>query len=127
MPPFKPGDLVVLKSGGPTMTVDAVNTDIFDDDKTTGIVCVWFVGEKLERVRFDYGAIDHEHNINSAEGPSLDATGEYKAVLDGMADAMNDLAAEIHPPARARVGIERRRRARGPKDGNTLPAANDKL
>jgi len=53
MPPFKPGDLVVLKSGGPTMTVDAVNTDIFDDDKTTGIVCVWFVGEKLERVRFD--------------------------------------------------------------------------
>ena len=59
MPPFKPGDLVVLKSGGPTMTVDAVNTDIFDDDKITGIVCVWFVGEKLERVRFDHRAIDH--------------------------------------------------------------------
>jgi uncharacterized protein YodC (DUF2158 family) len=57
MPPFKPGDLVVLKSGGPTMTVDAVNTDIFEDDKITGIVCVWFVGEKLERVRFDPRAI----------------------------------------------------------------------
>ena len=35
------------------MTVDAVNTDISDDNKFTGIVCVWFVGEKLERVRFD--------------------------------------------------------------------------
>jgi hypothetical protein len=33
------------------MTVDAVNSDIFDDDKITGIVCVWFVGERLERVR----------------------------------------------------------------------------
>ena len=127
MPPFKPGDLVVLKSGGPTMTVDAVNTDIFEDDKITGIVCVWFVGEKLERVRFDPRAIDPAQNIKGAEGPSLDATGEYKAVLDGMVDAMNDLGAEIHPPATARVGIERRRRARGPKDGNTLPAAIDKL
>ena len=56
MPPFKPGDLVVLKSGGPTMTVDAANTDIFDDDKIIGTVCAWFVGEKLERVRFDYRA-----------------------------------------------------------------------
>jgi len=49
---FQAGDLVVLKSGGPTMTVDAVNTSIFDDDEITGIICVWFVGEKLERVRF---------------------------------------------------------------------------
>ena len=125
MPPFKPGDLVVLKSGGPTMTVDAVNTDIFDDDKITGIVCVWFVGEKLERVRFDHRAIDHAENTKSTEEPSLDATGEYKAVLDGMADAMNYLAEETHPPAR--LGIKRQRPARVPKDGNTLRAANDKL
>jgi len=122
---FKSGDLVVLKSGGPTMTVDAVNTDIFDDDKITGIVCVWFVGEKLERVRFDPRALDHAQNTKSAEEPSLDALGEYKAVLDGMADAMNHLAEETHPPAR--LGIKKQRPARVPKDDNTLRAANDKL
>ena len=59
MPHFKSGDLVVLKSGGPAMTVDTVNTDISDDNKITGIVCVWFVGEKLERVRFDHRALKH--------------------------------------------------------------------
>jgi len=122
---FKSGDLVVLKSGGPTMTVDAVNTDIFDDDKITGIVCVWFVGEKLERVRFDPRALDHAQNTKSAEEPSLDALGEYKAVLDGMADAMNHLAEETHSPSK--VGIKRQRPARVPKDDNTLRAANDKL
>ena len=55
---FKPGNLVVLKSGGPVMTVDAVNTDIFDDNKVAGIVCVWFLGEKLQRVRFAQDAIE---------------------------------------------------------------------
>lgn len=54
---FKPGDLVVLKSGGPVMTVDTINTDILDDTKVTGVLCAWFVGNKLERARFDYNAI----------------------------------------------------------------------
>ena len=121
MPPFKPGDLVVLKSGGPTMTVDAVNTDIFDDNKITGIVCVWFVGEKLERVRFDRRAIEHAQNTRNAEEPSLEATGEYKLVLDEMADAMNHLAEETHSPSR--VGVKRQRPARVPKDDNTLRTA----
>ena len=44
---IKSGDLVMLKSGGPTMTVDTVNTDILDDNKITGVLCVWFVGENL--------------------------------------------------------------------------------
>jgi len=94
MPPlFKSGDLVVLKSGGPTMTVDTVNTDIFDDDKITGILCAWFVGEKLERVRFDYRAVEHapleKTRPKKVEESSQEALSDYKVVIDEMADAMN--------------------------------------
>lgn len=90
---IKSGDLVVLKSGGPTMTVDTVNTDIFDDHKITGVLCVWFVGEKFERVRFDRGAIEpvrlQKTSPRKKEARLEEATGEYKAVLDEMVDAMN--------------------------------------
>ena len=113
---FQSGDLVVLKSGGPTMTVDAVNTDIFDDDKITGIICVWFVSEKLERVRFDPRALELAQNTRNADEPSLEATGEYKAVLDEMADAMNHSAEETH--SLSRVGIKRQKRAKVAKAGN---------
>ncbi len=90
---IKPGDLVALRSGGPTMTVDTVNTDIFDDNKITGVLCAWFVGEKLERVRFDHRAIEpvlaqeawSEEKVARLE----EATGEYRTVLDEMAIAMN--------------------------------------
>jgi uncharacterized protein YodC (DUF2158 family) len=105
MPPlFKSGDLVVLKSGGPTMTVDTVNTDIFDDDKITGMLCVWFVGEKLERVRFDHKAVEHvpsaRTNPKEAEEPSQQASVDYvdyKVVLDEMAGAMNSPALDSCP------------------------------
>jgi uncharacterized protein YodC (DUF2158 family) len=89
---IKSGDLVVLKSGGPTMTVDTVNTDIFDDDKITGVLCVWFVGEKLERVRFDHRAVEPvQAQITSQEKSAVleEATGDYKMVLDEMVAAMN--------------------------------------
>jgi uncharacterized protein YodC (DUF2158 family) len=90
---IKSGDLVVLKSGGPIMTVDTVNTDIFDDNKITGVLCVWFAGEKLERVRFDHRAIEPADLKNASsrkkEVALEDATGEYKVVLDEMAAAMN--------------------------------------
>ena len=92
---FKSGDLVVLKSGGPTMTVDTVNTDIFDDDKITGILCTWFVGQRLERVRFDPGAIQpaaaaHEMSRESSQTESgLETTEDYNLVLDSMVGAMN--------------------------------------
>ena len=79
---IKSGDLVVLKSGGPTMTVDTVNTDIFDDSKVTGILCVWFVGEKLERVRFDHRAIAPAAVQKTSAKKKVvrpeEVTGEYK-------------------------------------------------
>jgi uncharacterized protein YodC (DUF2158 family) len=104
---LKPGDLVVLKSGGPVMTVDTVNTDIFDDDKVTGVLCAWFVGDKLERARFDSGAIGPaplQHM--AAEGPEIrpqQVVGEYKVVLDEMASAMNDAAEAVEDASRPPV------------------------
>jgi len=93
---FKPGNLVVLKSGGPVMTVDAVNTDIFDDSKVTGIVCVWFLGEKLQRVRFEPAALEPARlpktSSRKRKARLEEATGEYKVVLDEMVAAMNDPA-----------------------------------
>jgi len=99
---IKPGDLVVLKSGGPTMTVDTVNTDIFDDDKVTGVLCVWFVGDKLERVRFDHRAIERAYPAEG-NGPE-EATGDYKIVLDEMVAAMNTPADTERDAAKAVAG-----------------------
>jgi len=105
MTAFKSGDLVVLKSGGPTMTVDAVNTSIFDDNKVTGIVCVWFVGDKLERVRFEHDAIEPVRTKKSSSKKKAvraeEASGEYKVVLDEMVAAMNtpaDAESELSKP-----------------------------
>lgn len=91
---LKSGDLVVLKSGGPTMTVDSVNTSIFDDDKITGVVCVWFVGQKLERVRFEHEALQlaspQQASHEMPQGELCPETTEaYKVVLDNMVGAMN--------------------------------------
>ena len=117
MPLFKSGDLVTLKSGGPVMTVDTVNTDILDDDKMTGVLCVWFVGEKLERVRFDHRAIEPAPvqatiAANKEAGLAAETTGEYRAVLDNMVDAMNtpaDAPATEVPDNASRVPAKRRR------------------
>ncbi len=108
MTDLKPGDLVVLKSGGPLMTVDTINTDIFDDNKVTGVLCAWFVGNKLERARFDPGAIvpapPQEVSSEKALPQEAEASGEYKAVMNEMVAAMNDAAdtsGEMSPaPAR---------------------------
>jgi uncharacterized protein YodC (DUF2158 family) len=106
---LKPGDLVILKSGGPVMTVDTVNTDIFDDDKITGVLCAWFVGNKLERARFDPDAIgptsSREAPVEKAETPPAEAAGEYKTLLEEMVTAMNDTA-EAQDDA-SRVSVER--------------------
>ena len=129
MAAIKSGDLVVLKSGGPTMTVDTVNTDIFDDNKITGVLCVWFVGEKLERVRFDHRAIEpvqlEPAQLEQAlpkDATSPEASVEYKVVLDEMVDAMNLPAEEAKPDCSA---VPRKpRRARAPKQDDVVRASS---
>ena len=98
------------------MTVDAVNTDIFDDDKITGVVCVWFVSERLERVRFDCKAIKHVRIHEEAEGTMLELTGQYHVVLDQMVDALNSSQGEASPPSRVSI-----RRPGPPKVSNRAP------
>ena len=128
---LKSGDLVVLKSGGPTMTVDTVNTDIFDDSKITGVLCVWFVGDKLQRVRFDHGAIEpaqlekaQSEKAVPREATSPQASVEYKAVLDEMVDAMNLPPEEAKPVG---SGVPRKsRRARAPKQDDVVQASSVK-
>jgi uncharacterized protein YodC (DUF2158 family) len=125
---FKPGNLVVLKSGGPIMTVDAVNTDIFDDSKVTGVVCVWFLGEKLQRVRFAQDAIEparlQKTSSRKRKARLEEVAGEYKMVLDEMVAAMNtpadtggDVSSEMaERPASAKTVVEQPETAPAPKD-----------
>jgi uncharacterized protein YodC (DUF2158 family) len=51
---FKPGDVVVLRSGGPKMTVMRVGKDSFD---APSLLCVWFEGTKREEGRFHADAL----------------------------------------------------------------------
>jgi uncharacterized protein YodC (DUF2158 family) len=122
---FKPGNLVVLKSGGPIMTVDAVNTDIFDDNKVTGVVCVWFLGEKLQRVRFAQDAIEparlQKTSSRKRKARLEQVTGEYKTVLDEMVAAMNtdaegDGSREAAGPESAKTVVAQPETAPAPKD-----------
>jgi uncharacterized protein YodC (DUF2158 family) len=120
---IKSGDLVVLKSGGPVMTVDTVNTDIFDDNKITGILCVWFVGEKLERVRFDHRALEparlQKTSPRKKAARPEEASGDYKMVLDEMVAAMTD--AETDAP---RTVVRRPKGApRAKQDASPVAAA----
>ena len=121
---FKSGDLVVLKSGGPVMTIDTVNTDIFDDSKITGVLCAWFVGTKLERVRFDHSAIEPAPSAKVAvpDAPSPEASVEYKAVLDDMVDAMN-LPAEAAKPVSG-AAPRKSKPAKAPKPNDVAAPAN---
>jgi uncharacterized protein YodC (DUF2158 family) len=120
---LKPGDLVVLKSGGPVMTVDTVNTDVFDDDKITGVLCAWFVGNKLERARFDPGALvaaqlpeTQTENVGTRPG---ETAGAYKAILDEMVAAMNNPAEG--PSDTSKASVERPKRTSSGKYAADTP------
>jgi len=119
---IKSGDLVVLISGGPVMTVDTVNTSIFDDNEITGVLCAWFDGTRLERVRFDHNAIEpaQAERAVAATAPAPDTSVEYKAVLDDMADAMN-LPGDAEKPAAA--APRKTKRAKAAKTGDVAVAS----
>jgi uncharacterized protein YodC (DUF2158 family) len=51
---FKIGDIVQLKSGGPTMTV----TEPHEYEGDLSYVCTWFAGKKNERARFPENALE---------------------------------------------------------------------
>jgi uncharacterized protein YodC (DUF2158 family) len=128
MTDLKPGDLVILKSGGPVMTVDTVNTDIFDDNKITGVLCAWFVGNKLERARFDRDAITpaspQSAPVGETDAPSPEAAGEYKIVLDEMATAMNEAAEPADDKSERPIGRAKRTSAKKHAADPSSPAAN---
>ena len=50
---FKLGDLVRLKSGGPTMTVNALGHVV----RAGQVTCVWFVGNKHNTAVFEENAL----------------------------------------------------------------------
>jgi len=53
MDAFKAGDVVCLKSGGPDMTVERVETGA----GSVSAVCVWFVEQTLYRASFPPSAL----------------------------------------------------------------------
>ncbi len=60
---FKVGDLVRLKSGGPTMTVA-------DVDLSIGTKCQWFGGKKLEHGYFSTESLLPYSDVEDAKSKS---------------------------------------------------------
>ncbi len=52
------GQKVVLKSGGPVMTVQDVGDYSMDANITTGALCVWFDGNKPMEKVFDVESLE---------------------------------------------------------------------
>jgi uncharacterized protein YodC (DUF2158 family) len=55
--PFKPGDTVRLNSGGPAMTVTAVEGDL--------VVCDWFDGSKKCEHKFVIAALTPDNSFDT--------------------------------------------------------------
>jgi len=55
---FKKGDVVVLKSGGPLMTIHNLG-DYPMAGVTNGALCIWFDGAKRQEAVFDVDALEH--------------------------------------------------------------------
>jgi uncharacterized protein YodC (DUF2158 family) len=55
---FKTGDIVRLKSGGPSMTVESVS------EVNGRIWCQWFAGNRLNAGEFNSDSIDFEDELD---------------------------------------------------------------
>ncbi len=49
---FKKGDLVILKSGGPVMTVEDMGDYLMGGGPQNGVKCVWFNGPNRQEALF---------------------------------------------------------------------------
>jgi uncharacterized protein YodC (DUF2158 family) len=60
MTPIKPGDQVRIKSGGPMMTVSAVEDDV--------AVCIWFEGKTQKLDRFNLVTLLNKADLPNTTG-----------------------------------------------------------
>ena len=61
---FKPGDTVLVKSGGPHMTIERW------DENHEAWLCVWFVGPKQQRDYFDENVLKTAE-VKRRQGPRV--------------------------------------------------------
>ena len=54
---FKEGDVVILKSGGPLMTVKSLG-EFATKGLINGVACVWFDGNNLKEAVFNAAAVE---------------------------------------------------------------------
>jgi uncharacterized protein YodC (DUF2158 family) len=54
---FEAGDIVMLKSGGPSMTIEKIGPISFNS-KTTGAHCSWFENNQLKHEVFSFGSLE---------------------------------------------------------------------
>jgi len=52
---FQAGEVVCLKSGGPDMTIESIQTDPASD--VAAVICVWFVEKTLYRTSLPISAL----------------------------------------------------------------------
>ena len=62
---FQKGDVVQLKSGGPSMTVQDIGDFTGSSGIQDGVLCVWFEGKKRESEVFDRAV------LNKSEKPKF--------------------------------------------------------
>lgn len=55
---FVVGDIVMLKSGGPKMTIEGIGNYLMSGGYKNGAKCSWFIDKKLERSTFDINSLD---------------------------------------------------------------------